>query len=106
MVPYSLYLTCHFKAHINVEFYRSVQAIKCIHKYIYKSSDCATILVNIKKDEIAQYLQERYIGPTKAMWQIFEFLTHEKKFSVKQLAIHLSREQFLYFEKNIIVAEL
>lgn len=42
IVPYNPYLTRHFKAHINVEVCSSVQAIKYIHKYIYKSSDVHT----------------------------------------------------------------
>ena len=78
VVPYNPYLTRHFSAHINVEVCSSVQAIKYIHKYIYKGSGRATIQVDLEKDEVAQYLQERYIGPTEAMWQIFEFPTHEE----------------------------
>ena len=68
VVPYNLYLTRHFSAHINVEVCSSVQAIKYIHKYIYKGSDRATIQVDLEKDEVAQYLQGRYIGSTGAIW--------------------------------------
>ena len=78
VVPYNPYLTRHFKANINIEICSSVQAIKYIHKYIYKGSDCATIQVDIKKDKVAQYLQRRYIEPTEAMWQIFEFSTYKE----------------------------
>ena len=59
----------------------------------------------MKKDEVAQYLQGRYIEPTEAMWQIFEFSTYEKFPLVKQLAIYLPGEQ-LYFEENIVVVKL
>ena len=92
VVPYNPFLTRHFGAHINVEVCSSVQAIKYIHKYIYKGSDRATIQVDLEKDEVAQYLQGRYIGPTEAMWRIFEFSTHEESPSVEQLAIHLPGE--------------
>ena len=61
-----------------MEVCSSIQAIKYIHKYIYKVFNHAIIQVNIKNDEIAQYIQDRYIGPTKAMGQIFEFSTNEK----------------------------
>lgn len=106
MVFYNLYLTRYFKANINVEVCSSVQAIEYIHKYIYKSFDHATIQVDMKKDEIVQYLQGRYIEPTEAMWQIFEFLIHEKFLPVKQLAIHLPEKQPIYFEEDVIVEEL
>ena len=102
VVPYNLYLTRYFKAHINVEVCSSVQAIKYIHIYFYKVSDCATIQVDIEKNEVAQYLQGRYIGPTEAMWRTFEFSINDKFPSVEQLAIHLPREQPVYFEGDVL----
>ena len=92
VVPYNPYLTRHFGAHINVEVCSSVQAIKYIHKFIYKGSDRAIIQVDLEKDEVAQYLQGRYIEPIEAMWRIFEFSTHEESPSVEQLAMHLPGE--------------
>ena len=62
--------------------------------------------MDIEKDEIAQYLQKRYIGPTEAMWRIFEFSTHEEFLPVEQLAIHLPGEQPVYFEENVVAEEL
>lgn len=53
IVLYNLYLTRYCKAHINVEIFSSVQAIKYIDKYIEKSSHCAIIQVNIEKNKIA-----------------------------------------------------
>lgn len=43
VVLYNPYLICHFGAYINVEVCSPIQAIKYIHKYIYKNSDCTTI---------------------------------------------------------------
>lgn len=40
------------------------------------------------------------------MWQIFEFLIHEKYLLVKQLVIHLPREKPVYFEEANIIEEL
>ena len=40
------------------------------------------------------------------MWQIFEFLTHEKSLSVEQLAIHLPKKQPVYFEEDVAEEEL
>lgn len=106
VVPYNPYLTRHFGAHINVEVCSSVQAIKYIHKYIYKDSNCTTIQLDLDKDEVVQYLQGRYIGPTEAMWRIFEFLMHKEYPPVQQLAIHLPGEQPVYFEEENITEEL
>lgn len=61
----------------------------------------------MKKYKIAQYLQERYIGLTEAMWRIFEFSTHYGESpSIEQLAIHLPGKQLVYFEKDAIAKEL
>lgn len=56
--------------------------IKYIHIYIYIGFDYITIQVDIKKSKIAYYFQKRYIGPSEAIWQIFEFLTYEEFSSV------------------------
>ena len=48
-------------------------------------------------DEIKRYLQGRYIGPTKAVWRLFEFAMHEETPPVIHLAIHLPTEQSVYF---------
>jgi hypothetical protein len=41
------------------------------------------------RDEIAKYLHGRYIGPSEADWQLFEFPVHEEQPPVAQLAVHL-----------------
>ena len=56
IVLYNSYLTGHFGAYINIEVYSSLQAIKYIYKYIYKSSDRATIQVDLEKNKEVQYL--------------------------------------------------
>ena len=43
VILYNPYLTRYFGAYINIEICSSVQAIKYIHKSIYKSFDCAII---------------------------------------------------------------
>lgn len=55
MVSYNPFFIRHVKAYINVEVYISVEAIKYIQKYIYKSFDCTIIKENMEKDEVAQY---------------------------------------------------
>lgn len=106
VVPYNAFLSRHFKAHINVEVCSSVQAIKYIHKYVYKGSDRASVALDINQDEVAQYLQGRYIGPTEAVWRLFEFSTHEEFPPVEQLAVHLPGEQNVYFQESADDQEL
>jgi len=66
IVPYSPYLSRKYYAHINVEVYASIRAVKYIHKYIYKGNDRTTIELGLD-DEISQYLHGRYIGPSEAV---------------------------------------
>ena len=55
---------------------------------------------------MTQYLQRRYIRLTEAMWQIFEFSTHEKFLPVEQLAVYLPGKQLVYFEEDVIAEKL
>lgn len=41
VVPYNRYFLKKFEAHINVEHYASIEAIKYIFKYVFKGYDCA-----------------------------------------------------------------
>lgn len=40
------------------------------------------------------------------MWKIFKFSIYEKFLSIKQLVIHFSRKQLIYFEENVIRKKL
>ncbi len=93
VVPYNPYLSKKYNAHINVEVCASVQAIKYINKYIYKGSDQTTLKTTRQgqneNDEIAKYLNGRYISPVEAAYRLFEFPMHEESPAVTPLAIHL-----------------
>jgi len=106
VVPHNPYLSWKYKAHINIKICASVQAIKYIHKYIYKGSDQTTVQVDALQDEIKQYLQGRYIGPTEAIWRLFEYGMHEEWPPVTHLALHLPGEQTVYFESDMVDVEL
>ena len=74
VVPYNSDLSRKYRAHINVEVCASVQAVKYIHKYIYKGGDRPTLRVDqADNDEISQYLHSRCIGPSEALWRLFEY---------------------------------
>ena len=96
VVPYSPYFSLRYKAHINVEVCGSVKAAKYIDKYIYKGGDRATAILDSEPDEIKRHLHGRYIGSTEAVWQLFEFHTHQKLPSVTPLALSLSGQQAVY----------
>ena len=100
VVPYSPYLSLRYKAHINVEVCGSVKAVKYIHKYIYKGGDRATVVLDSEHDEIKRYLHGRYIGPTEAIWRLFEFSTHGEEPPVMHLALDLPNQQSIYFAEG------
>jgi len=97
VVPYSPSLSLCYKAHINVEVCGSVKAVKYIHKYINKGGDRATVILDSEHDEIQRYLHGRYIGPTEAVWRLFEFSNHGEEPPVMHLALHLPNEQSIYY---------
>ena len=99
VVPYRPYLSLRYNAHINVEVCGSVQAVKYIHKYIYKGGDKATVTVDSEHDEIKRYLHARYIGPTEAVWRLFEFGMHQEQPPVTHLVLHLPGQQPVYFSE-------
>ena len=103
VVPYSPYLSKKYNAHINVEICASVQAIKYINKYIYKGSDQTTLKTTTttnQNDEVAKYLNGRYISPVEAVWRLFEFAIHKESPSISPLAAHLENEQPVCFDPS------
>lgn len=89
-----------------MEVCATVKAVKYIHKYIYKGSDQITVQIDGFQDEIAQHFNRHYIGPPQAIWQLWEYLTHEKFLPVHQLPVHLPNEQLVYFEADAEQSEL
>jgi hypothetical protein len=53
-------------------------------------------------DEIALYLNGRYISPCQAAWDLFEFRNHDEYPPVIRLALHLPNEQHIHFREDII----
>ena len=41
------------------------------------------------RNESAQFLGTRYVGPPEACWRLFEFHMHDKSHVVERLAVHL-----------------
>lgn len=106
MVLHSLFLSCRYQAHINVEYCGSVKVIKYIHKYVYKSANQTTVALNTKTDKVTWHSLKRYIGPTERIWRLFNFLMHEEFPLVKKLAVHLPEEQIVYFHPDLTPAKV
>ena len=111
VVPYNPFLSRKFCAHINVEICASVKAIKYVHKYIYKGNDLATIEMSRSEavnenDEVARHLNTRYVGPSEALWRLFEFPVHEEFPPVQKLAVHLSGEEPFFFPEDWTVTQI
>jgi hypothetical protein len=49
-----------YDCHINVEYVGSLQVMKYLYKYLHKGPDAA--VAQIKRDEITEYLNSRYIS--------------------------------------------
>jgi hypothetical protein len=98
-VSYNLYLIRRYKAYINVEICTTVQAIKYIHKYVYKGRDKA-ILEIADTDEIKRYMTCRYIGPFQAVWGLLEFPMHEEYPIIVRLFLYLLYEQLIRFGRS------
>jgi len=106
VVPYNPYLTRKYSAHINVEICGSVQAIKYIHKYVYKGGDRTTMELKNNPDEITRHLNGRYISPNQAAWNLFEFRSHTEDPSITRLIVHLPDEQPVYFPEDATAEQI
>ena len=100
VVPYNPYMCKKYGAHINIEVCSSVQAIKYIHKYVYKGCDIATMSFKNPNDEIERHVSGRYIGAQQAVYRLLEAPTHNETPSVQRLDIHLEGEQPVSFDEG------
>jgi hypothetical protein len=105
VVPYNPYLIRTFNCHINVEACSSIKSVKYLFKYIYKGHDRASVAVreNGKKyangnvDEITDYKEARWVGPSEAMWRIYGFDLHQCQPPVLALQCHLPGQHMVSF---------
>ncbi len=88
IVSCNSYLSLRYKIYINVKICTIVKIIQYVHKYVYKSDD-QTMLKIDENDEIVRHLHERYIDLIQIVWKFFEYVTHEKYFTIHSLFVHL-----------------
>ena len=75
VVPHNPLLLKKFKCHLNVEICTSIKAVKYLYKYTYKGLDRANMeIVN----EVAEFLDARYVTAPEACWRLFEFPIHAR----------------------------
>src|SRR5271156_695035 len=105
VVPYNPYLSAKFNCHINVEICASVEAVKYIHKYIYKGHDRTTIEISAAqegagRDEVKEYIDSRYVSAIEGCWHLFEYNMHGEQPSVYRLPVHLPNQNLVYFNPD------
>ena len=108
VVPHNPYLTARYNCHINVEICAAVEAVKYIHKYIYKGHDRTTLEISgdQQRDEIKEYLDARYISAAESCWHIFEFSMHSESPTVYRLPVHLENQQLIYYNADDDIDEV
>ena len=86
VVPYNPCLSKRYKAHINVELCSSIGAFKYLFKYVFKGGDRTTAVLDVNGNEvpreineIADYLDARYVSAPEGIWRIFQFKMHHRK---------------------------
>lgn len=128
VVPYNPVLLLLTEAHLNVEATASIEAVKYLYKYVYKGSDKVMMKFTpnvgspdsskrkldedqkssdepVKKkrrlrDEIAEYVQARYIGASEGVYKILKLKLHDMKPAVQTLNVHLENQQRIVFAES------
>ncbi|XP_057376187.1 uncharacterized protein LOC130697273 [Daphnia carinata] len=111
VVPYNPWLLLKFDSHINLEYCASIVSVKYIFKYVYKGYDCLKIdqkvgtyqledgdKPRVEWDEITSHLDTRYVSAPEACWRIFKFPLSDRSHAIYRLAVHLPREQPVFFQ--------
>ncbi|CEI96688.1 hypothetical protein RMCBS344292_10845 [Rhizopus microsporus] len=75
-------------------------------KYVYKGSDRTALEAEDTRDETKKYLQSRYIEPSEAVWNLFQFKAHKEEPNVVSLQVHLPRQQAVYFLSEASTSEI
>ncbi len=117
VVPHNVYLSTKYNAHINVEVYNNIRAIKYLFKYVYKGHDRATVEISrqndnttegnvVEADEINKHFDCHYVSTSEGVWCIFKFDMHERFPIVECLQYHLPNQQMVLFNDDGDVQEV
>ena len=100
VVPYFPWLLLEFRCHINVELTFNVQAVKYIHKHIYKGHDRTTMEFGKDKDKIQQNIDAHYVTSHEACWRLLEYKMHIQIPAVMALPVNLDGEHSVTYHAN------
>src|ERR1043165_2102708 len=100
IVPYNPYLSQKYDCHINVEICSSIKSVKYLYKYIYKEEDRVLISLVNPKNEIAKFINARYVSASEGIWRLFNFGLQQRSHTVVRLPVHLDGQQNVIFEKD------
>lgn len=102
IVPYNPYALAKYQTHINFEVVGSVRSLRYLYKYVSKGPHSMTVVttaaggdgaaardVRYQVDEVADYLDCRYVSSMEAAWRLFEFKMHDRSHSVMVLPVYL-----------------
>jgi len=102
-VPYTPLLSKMFLAHINVEYYNSVNLSNTYVNMLTRVNDMAMFEVgNVNRisDEITQYQLGRYISSNETVWRILNFSIHVPYPTVVHLSVHLEIGRVYFTTEN------
>ena len=74
--------------------------VKYLLWYPFKGDTQVMASVRNADDEIATFEDMRTIGPSEAFWRIYEFGLHTQYPACMTLAVHLHKQQQVYFEED------
>ncbi|XP_057247450.1 uncharacterized protein LOC130589855 [Beta vulgaris subsp. vulgaris] len=105
VVPYNPFLLLKYDCHVNLEICSSIKCVKYLYKYIHKGSDRVSMEVK-NGDEIAQYVDARWICAPVAFWKIYKFPLTRMYPSVDRLQVHLPNMHQVRFEENCLISDV
>jgi hypothetical protein len=120
VVPYNMTLLKKYQAHLNLEWCNKTQVMKYLFKYVTKGPDYSKILLERIKgkgvagessshaavDEIAEYIQCRYICEHDALWRVFGYSIHTKYPAVERLPVHLPDKNTIRFRAGALLTTI
>jgi hypothetical protein len=110
VVPYNPWLSLKCDSHINLEYCTMIVSVRYIFKYCHKGFDCMKVdkklgtykqregqEPTIEWDEITTHLNAWYVSAPEATWRIFQFPLSHRSHNIIRLAVHLPREESVFF---------
>lgn len=105
VVPDNPFLLLMYVCHINIEICSSIKCVKYLYKYIHKGSGRVSIEVE-NSDEIAQYVDVRWICAPETFWKIYKFPLTQMCSALDCLEMHMPNMSQVRFESNSLLSDV